>query len=286
MNNTDIIALLRKEMVQALGVTEPAAIALACSSAYAGVTGDIETIELGMDPGMFKNAFSCAVPGTGDMGIEIAALLGVLGGNPDLGLEVLRDITKAQICKAKELRDREVVKVQVEYGLCEADLHLEALVHTTKGTGKAVISGAHANIVRTEVNGRVTFEKLDADRQDEAFDITQYKVEDFVGFVENVSFSQIEFLLRAIEVNRELIQAGLGGAGMRLGQGMQSLVVAGAIGDDLRSYAEIRTACAVDARMGGLPLPAMSICGSGDHGIIATVPLLAIAERKKLGEER
>lgn len=285
MDQNIIISLLSKEMEPALGVTEPSTIALACASAYQQVKGELESIKIITDPGIFKNAFSCAIPGTDDMGIEMAALLGVLGGDPALKLKVLRDITESQILNAIKLKGQDLVEIQVKRDLPE--LYIDASVKTNKGIGRVIIEETHTNIVRIEVNEKVVFQKeKEKEDQKASFDITKYTVADFKNFIDNVAISDIDFVLEAIRVNKELGKGGMKGAGMKVGLGIEQLIKANKISDDLVSYAQRLTGYAVDARMGGVPQPAMSICGSGDHGIIATMPLLAVAERMNLGEEK
>jgi len=115
----DLVKVLKKEMIPALGVTEIGAIALACSKAYRVIGGNLQNINIVTDPGIFKNGFSCVVPGTREMGNEIAAILGVLVGVPELELEVLRNVKSEDVVKAKKLRGEGIAKVSVKRGLTE-----------------------------------------------------------------------------------------------------------------------------------------------------------------------
>ncbi len=100
MDENIIINILKKEMVPGFGVTEPASIALSAAKAYEVIGGEIKNIKVITDPGLFKNAFSCTVPGTKEFGNEMAALLGAIGGDASLGLESLKKIKKRR-CKKK-----------------------------------------------------------------------------------------------------------------------------------------------------------------------------------------
>ena len=281
----DLVKVLKKEMIPALGVTEIAAIALACSKAYRAIGGNLQNINIVTDPGIFKNGFSCVVPGTREMGNEIAAILGVLVGVPELELEVLKNVKSEDTVKAKKLRGEGIAKVSVKRGLTE--IFIDATVTTNKGVGRAVIKRRHTNIVLIEANGEIQYnsEKKEEKKREKESTLKNFELTDFVKFVNEVPFNDIKFTLEAVKMNKELGQAGMKKAGMGVGIALSKLIKEHKISDDIRSYAQILAAFAVDARMGGVQKPAMSISGSGDHGIIASMPLAAVAERMEIGEE-
>ena len=281
----DLVKVLKKEMKPALGITELGAIALACSKAYRAIGGNLQNIDIVTDPGIFKNGFSCVVPGTREMGNEIAAILGVLVGVPELELEVLRNVKSEDIVKAKKLRDEGIAKVSVKRGIKE--IFIDATVTTNKGVGRAVIKRKHTNIVLIEVNGEIQYnsEKEEEKGREKEPTLNNFKLTDFVRFVNEVPFEDIKFTLEAVKMNKELGQAGMKKTGMGTGVAMSKLIKEHKISGDIRSYAQMLTALAVDARLGGVQKPAMSISGSGAHGIIASMPLTAVAERMEIGEE-
>lgn len=285
MDRDKFIALLKREIVPALGVTEPSTIAFACAAAYQRIGGNLAQVELIMDRGLFKNAYSCAIPGTDETGIEMAALLGILVGDSDLGLQVLRNITAADLARAKKLKGQRIVSAAFDTNLY--DLYLAAAVTTSKGQAKVVIKGHHTNIVRIEVNGSTVYKTAENERADpKFFDTDSYKLAHMITFAEEVPLSEINFVLEAVAVNERLLAGGRAGCGMQVGPALERLAKRKLLGADLRTQAEILTASTVDARMGGLPLAAMSICGSGNHGIIATMPLVAVARAMDLEDER
>ena len=281
----NLVKVLKKEMKPALGITELAAIALACSKAYRAIGGNLRNIDIVTDPGIFKNGFSCVVPGTREMGNEIAAILGVLVGVPELELEVLRNVKSEDVVKAKKLRGEGIAKVSVKRGLTE--IFIDATVSTDKGVGRAVIKRTHTNIVLIEANGEIRYktEKEEEKKREMEFTLTNFKLADFERFVNEVPFNDIKFTLEAVKMNKELGRAGMKKAGMGTGVAISKLIKEHKISDDIRSYAQMLTALAVDARLGGVQKPAMSISGSGAHGIIASMPLAAVAERMEIGEE-
>jgi len=281
----DLVKVLKKEMIPALGCTEIGAIALACSKAYRAIGGNLQNIDIVTDPGIFKNGFSCAVPGTREMGNEIAAILGVLVGVPELELEVLRNVKSEDIVKAKKLRDEGIAKVSVKRKIKE--IFIDATITTNKGVGRAVIKKRHTNIVLIEIDGEIQYnsEKEEEKEREKESTLKNFKLTDFMRFVNEVPFKDIKFTLEAVKMNKELGQAGMKKAGMGIGVALSKLIKEHKISDDIRSYAQMLAALALDARMGGVQKPAMSISGSGAHGIIASMPLAAVAERMEIGEE-
>lgn len=277
----DLIKVLKKEMKPALGITELGAIALACSKAYRAVGGNLQNIDIVTDQGIFKNGFSCVVPGTREMGNEIAAILGVLVGVPELELEVLRNVKSEDVVKAKKLRGEGIAKVSVKRDLTE--IFIDVTVTTDKGVGRAVIKRTHTNIVLIEANGEIQYK---AEKEEEKKREIEFTLTNFKRFVNEVPFEDIKFTLEAVKMNKELGQAGMKKAGMGTGVAISKLIKEQKISDDIRSYAQMLTAFAVDARLGGVQKPAMSISGSGAHGIIASMPLAAVAERMEIGKEK
>lgn len=288
MNNTEIISLLKKEMKPALGVTEPGAIALASAKAYSLVGGELRKIKMVLDVGIYKNAFSCAIPGTKESGNEMSAILGVLAGDPELDLEVLKNIKEEDIIKARKLRDEKIVEIEVNKDI--SHIYIDITIETNKGSGRIIIENEHSNIVLAQVNGNTLSKKTENDKKNidrkEDFDIKKCTVKDFLDFVNTVSFEDIKFTLDAVKTNMELADMGKNSAGMNVAKTLDNLKSENMIADDVILDAQLLTGYAVDARVGGLPKEAMSICGSGAHGIIATMPLVAFAKRKNLDDDK
>jgi L-cysteine desulfidase len=286
-NDTDIVATIREEMALASGCTEPVAVALACSRAYREIGGGLERIEVLTDPGIYKNGLSCIVPGTEEVGLAVAATLGALAGRAELELEVLRYVTDSDVAAARHMVERGAVGVHVKKG--EPDIYIAARVSTSEGWARVLVRKTHTNVVQIEVNGESRFQ---AKRGrvggvgERHFDVRELSVADMVRFAAEVPFEAISFVLEAVRVNKILARLGLEGKlGIGVGRGMSGLLEEGEIADDLVSSAQLMTASAVDARMGGARESAMSIAGSGSHGIIATMPIVAIAEKKGIGDE-
>ncbi|MHB8032793.1 hypothetical protein CF069_02340 [Clostridium botulinum] len=285
MDENIIINILRKEMMPGLGVTEPASIALSSAKAYEVIGGEIKNIKIIADPGLFKNAFSCSIPGTKEVGNEMAALLGAICGDASLGLECLRKIKKEDISKAKTMLD----KIDIEIKSQTEGLYVESIVTTNNGIGRTIIRYKHDNIVLVEKNNKILYQKENTlnksnNFSQEAIDskkITEMKLDEIVEFVNNVNYEKIEFLLESIKMNKKLSEKGLEGLGIGLGK----LILESCNENNYELYAEALTCSAIDARVSGATVPAMTVTGSGNHGIITTLPLLAIKEKKNLNNE-
>ena len=282
---SELLSLLKSEMKPALGVTEPVAVALAVAKAYQAIKGDVQGITVTTDPALYKTGVSVVVPGTHETGFAMAAILGVLVGNPDLELEVLKSVDDASVSRAKLMLAEDIVTTMIKGG--QVGIYVEALVRTTNGMAKTVIRKSHTNIVLVEANGVVVFRKAKEGNTQKHFDITTLKVADLIAFAEEVPGKDIEFVLDAVTMNRELAEQGMTGRyGMAVGAAMVKITSMGTMNEDPANTAKILVASACDARLGGAQKPAMSIAGSGCHGVTATLPVMVMAEWLNLGKER
>ena len=281
----ELLKVLKNEMKPSVGCTEPVAVALASSKAYRAVDGELTGISITTDPALFKTSRTCVVPGTNVTGYALTAVLGILVGEPSLELEVLKRVDEKSVARAKSWLKKGIVEVAMKEG--EVGIYVEAVVRTSKGVGRAVIKDTHTDIVLVEANGKVIYKKKEERREEKHFSITSLRITDLIRFVEGIPFEDIRFVLDAVKMNQELAQEGLNGRlGMGVGANMLSLLGENKIADDPITSAQILVASATDARFGGTTKPAMSIAGSGSHGITATLPVAVMAERMGIGEEK
>ena len=156
----ELTRLIRQDMKPALGVTEPGAIAFAAATARRHTRGAVQRITLRLNSGMFKNAFTCGIPGSDEVGNAHAAALGAVGADPDKGLECLDGITPEQAARAKEMVSAGMVRVEM-VGI-SSRIFIEAVVTASEGEAAVTIRDAHTNIVRITESGRTVFEKPSA----------------------------------------------------------------------------------------------------------------------------
>ena len=282
-----LIQIVERDVVPALGCTEPISLALAAATAakYLGKTP--ERIEAKVSPNLMKNGLGVAVPGTGMVGLPIAAAIGALGGNPDGGLEVLKHITPEQVTAAKTMLEQKLVSVDIHQ--TEHILYSESTLFADNDYVKVAIQDQHTNVILIEKNGEIIFQKV----KDECTNCDPYEVfkqisaREIFEFSNVVELEKILFIRQAAELNRALSDEGLReNYGLHIGRTLRKQVGSGLISDDLLSKIMIETTAASDARMGGATLPAMSNSGSGNQGIAATMPVVVVADYLKVSEEK
>ena len=280
----DFTSLLKSEIKPALGVTEVGAIALAAARAYDAVGGSLIHIQMVMNGGMYKNAFSCAIPGTEELGCEMAAALGALGGDWKLGLEVLKNINANHVAQAKALS----IPIEIEVDETKDSIYIFAEVTTTKGVGLCRIEDFHANIVYVAKDDEVLFEaekKEAAVAKADVIDFEAVTVADMVDYAKNIPIEELDCIKGMIEMNCQLSAEGEKGVGLGIWKTLSAFQNKGALGSDMIYAAQKLTCSAMDARLAGLPFAAMSIVGSGSHGILCSMPVVSYGRYMEKSEE-
>jgi len=283
------IQIVRQEVKPALGCTEPVSLALASATAAAQLSGRIERVACFVSPNLLKNGMGVTVPGTGMVGLPIAAALGALGGDAAAGLEVLKAASPEAIADAKAMLAEGRVCVRLQ-DPCSEILYARACVYTANSHASVTIEGDHTRIVRIEKQGETVFQlcdQVDESREDPLVSLSQATLRDILAFIEQAPFERIRFILDAARINDALSREGLSREwGLHIGTTLQKQCDRGLLAKDLSSAIVIRTSAASDARMGGASLPAMSNSGSGNQGIAATLPVVVLAEFLGEGDER
>lgn len=284
------IQVVREEVKPALGCTEPISLALAAAVAAAHLEGNIERIEAWVSPNLMKNGMGVTVPGTGMVGLPIAAALGALGGDSKAGLEVLKSASAGAIDAAKALLNAGNVAVKLQEP-CHDILFARAKVYSANAWACVTIVGGHTDIARIETHQGVVFSQdrlvQDDDRSSALGVLSTTSLKEILAFVNHVPFESIRFILDAATLNGALSQEGLRNAwGLHIGATLKKQCARGLLADDLSTAIVIRTSAASDARMGGATLPAMSNSGSGNQGITATLPVVVVAEYVGADDER
>lgn len=277
----NFIRAVQEEVKPALGCTEPVSLALACAIAAEQLSGGITHIDAWVSPNLMKNGLGVTVPGTGMVGLPVAAALGAIGGNAHAGLEVLKDATEEDIFRARAMLEAGNVHVMLEEQSDEL-LYSRAKVYAGSEWASVTISGGHTRVVSVEKNGKVCFsldEETDAHSASPLEALSHTNLVEIVNFVTNVPLENIRFILDAARLNDALSREGLSKKwGLHIGKTLQKQSLRGLIAQDLAADIVIRTSAASDARMGGATLPAMSNSGSGNQGIAATMPVVVVAE--------
>jgi len=311
----ELSALIKKDMVSALGVTEPGAISFCVAKAKSYAKGELLHLNVAMNSGMYKNAFTCGIPNSKEVGNVFAAALGYVAGNPDKGLESLANVTPADNICAQRLIDEG--KITVALSGISSRIFMEATLETTESKVLLTIRDTHTNITKIVVNVETV---LEAEEKDEAIDrpeagitesdkteegcgitesnkvaegtgttkihsIHRYTLAELVDYVNTVSLEEIEFVKEAYKVNLELFEEALKNPRTTFARQLLAMNGGEVISKDEQMTASLLCNATIEARVIGLDKPAMSITGSGAHGIIATMPLYGVYKIHGLSEE-
>ena len=273
----ELTRLIREDMKPALGVTEPGAIAFAAARAKAETEGEVLRVEVALNSGMYKNAYTCGIPGSEAYGNLQAAALGVVAADPAKGLESLDGITDADNeAAAKMVRDG---RVHVALDHMGSEITIDATVCTETDTCSVHIRGTHTHIQWIEKNGEIVFgEKTEQQEESEEAEtpvIHRYTLRQILEYVKQVPAKEISFIREAFSMNIELLEEGIHSKKTTIGPMLLRANDGKIISEDARKTAQLMCNGAIEARVLGLSSPAMSITGSGAHGIIATMPLFA-----------
>lgn len=282
-----IISLVNKEVVPAIGCTEPMAVALCTAKAATTLGRRPERIEVFLSPNMLKNAMGVGIPGTGMIGLPIAVSLGALIGKPEYELEVLKDLTPATLEQGKRYINDADIDIKLKQGNVDK-LYVEVVCRAGSDMATAIISGSHTHFVYVERNGEVVMDNRGGHGgSDEEEDDIQLNFRLVYDFATTAPLDEISFILKTKEYNMKAAEESIkGNYGHCLGKTMDRPLSHGIFGDNIFSHILSRTASACDARMGGAMIPVMSNSGSGNQGICATNPVVVYAiENENTDEE-
>ena len=283
-----IIALMKREVVPAIGCTEPIAVAL-CTAKATETLGCIpEHINVYLSANILKNAMGVGIPGTGMIGLPIAIALGALIGKSEYQLEVLKDCTSEAVEKGKEMiAQPQFINISLKDNI-EEKLYIEATCTQGNNVATAIVSGGHTHFVYLCRNGEVSLDKrtgTSLTEDEEQVDLTLRKVYDFAT---TAPVDEIRFILEAKRLNKAAAEQAFKGCyGHGLGRMLRDNKNEEKImGNNTFTHILSYTSAACDARMAGAMIPVMSNSGSGNQGISATLPVVIYAEDNNASEEQ
>ncbi len=279
MKNLYLNECLKQKVVEACGCTEPIAIAYASAVAAKYLKGVPQKVYLSISPNVIKNAMIVCLPGTeGRFGIQLASAMGLLYGNADACLNVIEGLSKEQIDEAEKFSSN------VELDFCPSPfvLYIEVKVTSGEHFSKVIIEGTHTNVAYIENDSgvisdtRTKPEDENAKADFDLEDIYKYSVSEFKDY---------DFIKKIIDINSAMMDEGLkNGHGLCVGKclddggdGKEEILLKNL------NYILKCTTASVDARMAGVNLPVMSNSGSGNQGLVTTIPVIAAA--KVLGSD-
>ena len=285
------IKMLENEVKPALGCTEPVSVALAVAKSVQTLGQKPETVEVKASGNILKNGMGVGIPGTGMVGLSIAAALGALIGDADAELEVLKNVNKQAIEDAKLLVEQK--KISIAMKDTSQKLYIEAISVAGENYSKAVIAKDHTNFVLIEKNGTTIFSKTNrTNRNTKNTDkISNTSIEEIFDFAVNVNLNKIknriQFIIDGAKLNIAIAQEGLlGEYGLMVGKTLAENVKKCVLQNDIATYAMSNAAAASDARMAGSTMTVLSNSGSGNQGITVSVPITSVAEKLNIFDDR
>lgn len=280
-----ILALINKEVVPAVGCTEPMAVALCTAKATEMLGCRPEKITTLLSANILKNAMGVGIPGTGMIGLPIAIALGALVGKSEYGLEVIKDLTPETLTLGKQYIAEGNIDIKLKGGECDK-LYVEAICQAGGHTATAIIATGHTNFVYEEKDGTVLYDKRTPVGQEADNDDIKLNLQMVYDFAMTTPVDRLSFILKTKEYNMKAATESIkGNYGHCLGKTMDRPLSHGIFGNSIFSKIISRTALACDARMGGAMIPVMSNSGSGNQGICATNPVAVFAEENENTEE-
>jgi L-cysteine desulfidase len=286
-SNELLIEILKDQVKPALGCTEPGAVAYAVARAKELLGTEVEKLSIRVDKNILKNGMDVGIPGTSERGIVFAAALSLAAGKSEYVLEVLKDVNSDSIEKAHDITNSGMIELDLDK---DADgLYISVEAKGGKDRTRVVIRDAHTNIVFESRNDEVLLDKGSCSsggdsapkKSEVKYRIKEFSIDDLVGFVDGVPIEDIAFIRDGMDMNMRIAEIGVSeNSSLGIGRYFHGRE------RDVFSKAKAYTAAASEARMSGYPLPVMSSAGSGNHGLVAIIPISVIGAETGIPEER
>lgn len=280
-----IISLVKREVIPAIGCTEPIAVALCVAKAAEVLNKRPEKVTVLLSANILKNAMGVGIPGTGMIGLPIAVALGALIGKSEYQLEVLKDSTPEAVEAGKRFIDEKRIHISLKNDI-EEKLYIEVCCEAGGDKATAIIAGGHTTFIYVARNSEVLLNKqavASTEAEGNSLDLSLRKVYDFAL---TAPLDEIRFILETARLNKAAAERSFeGNYGHGLGKILRGTYEHRVMGDSVFSHILSYTSGACDARMAGAMIPVMSNSGSGNQGISATLPVLIYAEENGKSEE-
>ena len=277
-----IISLLQREVVPAMGCTEPVAVAL-CAARAAELLGALpERVEVELSMNVLKNAMGVGIPGTGMIGLPIAIALGMIVGKSEYQLEVLKDVTPEAVERGRRYIDEGRIAIRLKEDAPDG-LYIKVLAHGDGRTEKAVICGTHTRFVDDECCAASDVKDAPSAQESQEVSLCLRTIYDFVT---QAPLEEIAFIEESGKMNMSAAETAFQSSyGHKVGKMLQNENKRTLVGDGTLAHVMAYTCSACDARMSGATISVMSNSGSGNQGIAATVPVAVYARDHQVDHE-
>ena len=275
---------LKKEVVPSEGCTEPIAIAYAASIAAEHLKGEIKEVNIYLSKNVIKNALGVGIPGTGGVGIEIAAALGISIQKSYKKLTILSNFTEDELKKAKEIVDKNIINIKQKNTNKALYIEVELLSETSKS--KVIIEDTHTNVTLIECDDEIIMDNNSEVSEDLEEDYKLFKIADIYNYAKEADFDDIKFILESAKMNEKVSEEGLkGDYGLQVGSKIIEKGNFNLFSNDASNKIIAASAAASDARMDGCAMPIMTTAGSGNQGIACSIPVAQTARLLDKSEE-
>lgn len=281
-----IIDLIHREVIPAIGCTEPIAVALCVARATETLGTEPERIAVRLSANILKNAMGVGIPGTGMIGLPIAVALGALIGRSEYQLEVLRDVTPEAVERGRLMIEEKRITIELKEGISEK-LYIEVEVVAAGHEAQAVIAGGHTTFVYVEHDGEVQLDKRGGASSEADAGEVPLTLRRVWEFATTTPLDEIRFILESRCLNWAAAEKAFSGDyGHSVGRTLRCDREQQVMGDSIFTRILSYTSAACDARMAGAMIPVMSNSGSGNQGIAATMPVAVYARETGATEEQ
>ncbi|MEG2614653.1 MAG: L-serine ammonia-lyase, iron-sulfur-dependent, subunit alpha [Alistipes sp.] len=281
-----IIALINREVVPAIGCTEPIAVALCVARATETLGCKPEKITAHLSANILKNAMGVGIPGTGMIGLPIAIALGALIGRSEYQLEVLKDSTPESVEAGRQFINEKRIAISLKEKITEK-LYIEIEVEAASHRATAIIAGGHTSFIYIAHDGKVLLDAAAGTSTEAAEETVELNLRKVWDFAMTAPLEELRFILETRRLNKAAAERSFeGDFGHCVGKTMRMPNEKRIMGDSIFSHILSYTSAACDARMAGAMIPVMSNSGSGNQGIAATLPVVIYAEENHATEEQ
>lgn len=281
-----IIALIKREVVPAIGCTEPVAVSLCVARATELLGAKPDSVSVRLSANILKNAMGVGIPGTGMIGLPIAIALGVLVGRSEYGLEVLKDADEQAVEAGRRFIEEKRISVQLKEGITEK-LYIEVTVTASGHYAEAIISGGHTTFVYMRRDDEVLLDERKPSSEQANVQDVELTLQRVYDFATTSPIEELQFILESRRLNKAAAESAFSADyGHSLGKTLRGEKEIKIMGDSIFSRILSYTSSACDARMGGAMVPVMSNSGSGNQGITATLPVVVYGEECGASEEQ
>ncbi len=281
-----IIALIKREVVPAIGCTEPVAVSLCVARATELLGAKPDSVSVRLSANILKNAMGVGIPGTGMIGLPIAIALGVLVGRSEYGLEVLKDADEQAVEAGRRFIEEKRISVQLKEGITEK-LYIEVTVTASGHYAEAIISGGHTTFVYMRRDDEVLLDERKPSSEQANVQDVELTLQRVYDFATTSPVEELQFILESRRLNKAAAESAFAADyGHSLGKTLRGEKEIKIMGDSIFSRILSYTSSACDARMGGAMVPVMSNSGSGNQGITATLPVVVYGEECGASEEQ